>query len=61
MNKVMSFGQMTIGGLTFTVKGRTQPLLAPEQVKKETVMGWTPGVTSVPAGGDWLNNNGPQP
>ena len=43
-----------------TVKGSTQPLLAPEQWKKETVTGVTPEPTIVPGSGDWKNCNGPQ-
>ena len=53
-------GQTITGGGESTKNGRTQPLLAPKQRRNETVTGWTPGPTIVPAGGDCVNCRVPQ-
>jgi hypothetical protein len=53
VNNTMSLGHEMMGKDPATVKESTQPLLFPKQSETETVMGWTPGPTMVPAGGDW--------
>src|ERR1035441_5402878 len=60
VSSTMFCGQVIEREGEFTRNGSTHPLLAPKQRRNETVTGWRPGPTIVPAGGNCVNCRVPQ-